>query len=139
MIPYGIQDPLTSSFVNTSEIYVQLPEFISTMLLSFTQANYCAMITGCAIHNFLTGKMPTNLAVITNMPPSLVLLHFKKYPIQPMPSGLHQIKIADLKIDISYCDSTVFTSNIAFIQDVLARVFTVNALYCDAQGMNRSS
>jgi len=135
-ISYEIQMRLTSSCVNTSEVYVSLPEPVSKILCSFIKANYFGMIMGGAVRDFLLRKTPADVDIITNMPASILLSCFKEYAIYATPyvPGLYQFSVGRFKIDISCCDTAVFVSEGALMQNALTRAFTVNALYCDSQG-----
>jgi len=136
-VPARIEGSSPLPLANASEIYVvELPASISKILFSFIQASYYVLIVGGAVRDFLLKKVPVDVDIITNMPASMLLSHFHEYSIHAAPYvlGLYQISIAGLKIDISYCDTAVFISNAAFMQNALTRAFTVNALYCDFQG-----
>lgn len=119
-----------------STFSIKLPNAITNMLQSFIKANYYVLIVGGAVRDLLIGKLPADVDVITNMPSTILLTQFKAQNIKETPyvSGLYQMTEANMKIDIMCCDTSIFTSTESFLQDAKTRAFTVNALYCDAQG-----
>jgi tRNA nucleotidyltransferase/poly(A) polymerase len=121
---------------NTSEMSVQLPSKVHNILQSFTDGNHCVLIVGGAVRDYLLRRTPADIDIITNMPSHIFMDKFKEFNVHTTPyvSGLYQMSVEGLKIDISCCDTEVFCSAPAFLKDAMSRAFTVNALYCDLNG-----
>ncbi|MBY0501682.1 MAG: tetratricopeptide repeat protein [Alphaproteobacteria bacterium] len=115
---------------------IQLPYNVRHVLQHFIRENHHVLIVGGAVRDYILKRIPADIDIITSMPPYIFIEELKEYCIHTNPyvSGLYQMSIEGLKIDISYSDTEVFYSEAAFLKDAISRVFTVNALYCDLNG-----
>ncbi|MBP6104002.1 MAG: ankyrin repeat domain-containing protein [Gammaproteobacteria bacterium] len=134
--------PPATELISTEEetihavLKIKLSIKIDTVLNEFVQAGYHIFIVGGAVRDLLVGKPISDIDCITDMPSNILLNQFKKNFIKEITyvSGLYQMRLFDIKIDILYRGSETFTSSTGLLKDAQKRVFTVNALYCDAQG-----
>lgn len=115
---------------------VQLPYKVYQILQHFVRENHHVLIVGGAVRDYLLNRIPEDIDIITSMPPYIFINELKEYCIynNPYVSGLYQMAIEDLKIDIFCPDTDLFYSETAFLKDAISRIFTVNALYCDLNG-----
>jgi tRNA nucleotidyltransferase/poly(A) polymerase len=117
-------------------LHMLVPQSINEVLHSFRREGYYALIVGGAVRDLLMGLPFSDVDIITNMPTDGLLTHFKENSISQIRhiSGLHQMKYAGIKFDITHCSTNIFISWQAFLADARTRAFTINALYCDFYG-----
>ncbi len=116
--------------------YVNLPEAVVNILFSFEMAGFHVLIVGGATRDLLLGKQFFDIDIITDMPSDFLLSYFNQFFIKENPyvSNLYQMTQFGIKIDVTCCNTDVFFSKEAFINDAEKRAFNINALYCDIKG-----
>ncbi len=105
-----------------------------------------ARIVGGYVRDFLSGKIPKEIDIATNLEPNLVMMICEENGLKVIPTGLSHgtvtviinsvsIEVTTLRVD-KQCDGrhaeVFFTNN--WEEDAKRRDFTINAMYADVDG-----
>jgi poly(A) polymerase len=116
------------------------------VFLALANAGYVARVVGGAVRNALMGRAVSDIDMATTAPPPAVIAAAKAAGIAAHPSGIDHgtvtltvnhrpYEVTTLREDVETHGrhaTVAFTDD--WLQDARRRDFTINALYCDADG-----
>lgn len=127
---------------------IPIPKQVKSLcrVISTSSSNGEARIVGGYVRDFLSGRIPKEIDMATNLTPDVIMKICEINGLKTIPTGLSHgtvtvlvdgvsIEVTTLRIDVE-CNGrhteVLFTNN--WEEDARRRDFTINALYADADG-----
>ena len=127
---------------------IPIPKQVKSLcsIISTSSSNGEARIVGGYVRDFLSGRMPKEIDMATNLTPDVIMKICETNGLKAIPTGLSHgtvtvlvsgisIEVTTLRIDVE-CNGrhaeVLFTNN--WEEDARRRDFTINALYADDDG-----